>query len=211
MQNFLLLIRVAFFYLFPLCDIITLMITTNRPAKDNDKEKKKKNLSLYALFILLAILAIVITLIFLLPSLMKKNDGVIRQRVITPNDITSTTTMDVDGSLTFTYEDGDIKENIKISTGASNYDIGDYNNPLYLYSMSDTHEYIFEIEYTVIGLSYKNISFTIELSDTSGNNKNTLPPSSYTSIDISNGKKMSYTSSGGELTIWGVTISYSVI
>ena len=100
---------------------------------------------------------------------------------------------------------------LKISTGASNYDIGDYNNPLYLYSMSDTHEYIFEIEYTVIGLSYKNISFTIELSDTSGNNKNTLPPSSYTSIDISNGKKMSYTSSGGELTIWGVTISYSVI
>lgn len=188
------------------------MITTDRQVNNNnDKEEKKKKWFLYALFILLVLVVVAITLIFLLPSLMKKKDGVIRQRVITPNAITATTTMDLDESLTLSYVDGDINETIKFSSNASNKDIGVYSNPLYVYSMSDTHEYTFDFIYIIEGLSFKDMSITIEVSDTEGNNRETLPSSSYTVSDINHGKKISYTSSGGSLTIWGATISYSVI
>ena len=177
---------------------------------DTDKRNNKKNENkkyFYIGGILLVILLIGILLIFLLPKVLANSKQVvIRGRVISGNDITDTTSMDVDGSLSFTYEyEGDIKEVVKISTTTPNYDIGDYSNPKYIYHAYSGGDFYLDVEVTITGLSYKSIEFTLSECDEDGTNVRKIE-----GVDVVASKARCLVS-GGEIYLSTLEYRYQVI
>ena len=168
------------------------------------KEKHPNYRFLYLLIILLILIGVAISLIFILPGMLVPKPNR-RNRSITPNNITSTTHLNTDFSLTLTLSEG---ETIKISSNAEDRSIDSYVNPKYIYVTSSSSTYYIDIEYNVTGINIDELTFTVTLSDRDGNNKRT-PSNEDVSIT---GNKYRYTVNGGgtDIAINTIGVSYIV-
>ena len=176
------------------------------------KEKHPDIWFLYAFVISLIVLAIFIALVFTIPSLLKaKNPPIKRIVSFTPASLKDDTSLDpLDSSMTLTYEAGKVKDNIKFSSNASSNEVGPYNADTYLFGASDSINYTIEIEYTVTGLKFKDMSVIVTLCDDNGLNETEISEDQYSFILFSNGGLYSYSSSG-DTYIKKVEITYLVI
>ena len=168
------------------------------------KEKHPDIRFVIILIILLIVMAVSITLIFVLPTLLKPKVNR-RSRSVSPDIITDTTHLESDNSLILTLSEG---ETVKISSNSESKGIPNYNNPKYIYVTSSSSTYYIDIEYSVTDLAIEELTFEVTLSDRDGNNKRS-PSNEDVSIT---GNKYRYTVNGGgtDIAINTIGISYIV-
>lgn len=158
------------------------------------------------------VLVIGMVLAFILPLVIEANKPKpVKGREVSPMDITDHTSMDLDGSVTFTYSDIEtgVEEEMKFSTTAPNYEIGAFGDPKYIYSVSGTSEYIIDIEYTVTGVEYSSMSMEVTKSNKLGEEQEVIGDTSVYSA-ITNGIKCKLIIDSGEFTIYKVVVKYTV-
>ena len=167
------------------------------------KEKHPDIRFLYALVILLILVGVAVSLIFILPGMLKPKANK-RSRSVTPSVITSTTSLNTDMSLSLSLGEG---ESIKISSNAEDRSIDAYENPKFLYLTSSSSTYYIDIEYSVTSISISDISFVVTLSDSNGNNKRNP---NQEDISVTN-NKLRYLVNGGatDIAIHSIEISYT--
>ena len=170
------------------------------------REKHPNIVYIYAATIMLIIEAVAITLIFTIPPLINRETKKTYGREISVSDITSETTLGVDGSLTFSFEN----EEVKFITNAETYSISSPSNTKYVYSVENDTEYYVDIEYTRTDKAIRNVSFKITLCDVDGNNLKVLEKDKYTVSGITNGAKARYVVSDGITTFKSVVITYDL-
>ena len=167
------------------------------------KDKHPDIRFLYALIILLILVSVSVTLIFILPGMLRPKANK-RSRSITPDVITSTTHLNSDMSLTLTLSEG---ETVKISSNAEERSIAAYENPKYIYITSSSSTYYIDVEYNVTSLTINDISFVLTLSDSDGNNKRN--PNDEDVVTTNNKCRYSVNGGGLNIAIHSIEISYT--